>query len=154
MCAGESVVVPIDTVRFADGSPRGCADNLAMVTRPQRIIVAYDDSEPAKRALERAAAMTGYGSTLTVVSVAPTGGASGGDVLAHARERLLSKHVMATYLQPVGEPADELVTAATELGADVVVVGRRSGNLLRRLMLGSVSAKVVSNAPCDVLVVH
>jgi nucleotide-binding universal stress UspA family protein len=124
-----------------------------MADRPQRIVVGYDDSESARRALDRAAALTGYGSTLTVVNVASKGTYST-ETLAHARERLLGRLVTATYLQPVGEPADELVTAARELDADVVVVGRRSGNLLRRLVLGSVSASVVRNAPCDVLVVR
>ena len=59
----------------------------------------------------------------------------------------------ATYLQPVGEPAAELVEAARELDADLVVLGRRSRSL-RRVVLGSVSAKVVRDAPCDVLVVR
>ena len=59
----------------------------------------------------------------------------------------------ASYLQPVGEPAAELVDAARELDADLVVLGRRSRSL-RRAVLGSVSAKVVRNAPCDVLVVR
>ncbi|WP_424697385.1 universal stress protein, partial [Gaiella sp.] len=56
-------------------------------------------------------------------------------------------------LQPVGEPAVELVDAARELDADLVVLGRRSRSL-RRVVLGSVSAKVVRDAPCDVLVVR
>jgi nucleotide-binding universal stress UspA family protein len=72
--------------------------------------------------------------------------------LDHAREHLLRRHVTATYLQPVGEPAAELVGTARELEADLVVVGRRSHSL-RRLVLGSVSADVVRSAPCDVLVV-
>jgi nucleotide-binding universal stress UspA family protein len=124
-----------------------------MVERPKRIVVGYDDSEPARRALDRAAALGGYGSTLTVVSVASDGDLSTA-ALANARRRLLDRLVTATYLQPVGEPADELVTAARDLEADVVVVGRRSGNPLRRLVLGSVSAYVLRHAPCDVLVVR
>jgi nucleotide-binding universal stress UspA family protein len=124
-----------------------------MTDRPRRILVGYDDSESARRALDRAAALTGYGSTLTVVNVASTG-ENGTDVLAQARRRLVDQLVSATYLQPVGEPADELVAAARELDADVVVVGRRSGNAFRRVVLGSVSANVVRHAPCDVLVVR
>ena len=123
-----------------------------MAAQPRRIIVGYDDSEPAQRALDRAADLAGYGSTLTVVSVTGEGGPMSVAALDHAREHLLRRHVMATYLQPVGEPAAELVGTAHELGADLVVVGRRSHSL-RRLVLGSVSADVVRSAPCDVLVV-
>jgi nucleotide-binding universal stress UspA family protein len=124
-----------------------------MAAQPRKIMVAYDDSDAARRALDRAADLAGYGSTLTVVSVAADGGRYQSGPLDHAREQLLRRQVTATYLQPVGEPAAELVEAARELDADLVVLGRRSRSL-RRLVLGSVSAKVVRRAPCDVLVVR
>jgi nucleotide-binding universal stress UspA family protein len=125
-----------------------------MVPRPQRIVVGYDGSEASRRALDRAASLAGYGTTLTVVSVASHGPDTDGDPLDDARRHFLAKLVDATYVRAVGDPAEELVSTAQSLDADVVVVGRRSGNLLRRLVLGSVSAKVVRAAPCDVLVVH
>ncbi|HET9287923.1 MAG TPA: universal stress protein [Gaiella sp.] len=124
-----------------------------MAAQARRIVVGYDDSESAQRALDRAADLAGYGSTLTVVSVAPAGEGYAAGPLERARERLLRRHVSATYLQPVGEPADELVGAAQKLDADLVVVGRRSRSL-RRLVLGSVSAGVARQAPCDVLIVR
>jgi nucleotide-binding universal stress UspA family protein len=124
-----------------------------MAAQARKIVVGYDDSESAQRALDRAADLAGYGSTLTVVSVAPAGQGYEAGPLERARERLLGRHVTATYLQPVGEPADELVGAAQELDADLVVVGRRSRSL-SRLVLGSVSAGVARQAPCDVLIVR
>jgi nucleotide-binding universal stress UspA family protein len=124
-----------------------------MSAQPRKIVVCVDDSEPSQRALERAADLTGYGSTLTVVSVARDGDRYAAGPLEKARERLLRRHVSATYLQPVGDPAAELVDAARELEADLVVLGRRSRSL-RRLVLGSVSDAVLQQAPCDVLVVR
>ena len=124
-----------------------------MSAQPRKIVVGVDDSEPSQRALERAADLTGYGSTLTVVSVARDGDRYAAGPLEKARERLLRRHVSATYLQPVGDPAAELVDAARELEADLVVLGRRSRSL-RRLVLGSVSDAVLQHAPCDVLVVR
>ena len=124
-----------------------------MSAQPRKIVVGVDDSEPSDRALERAADLAGYGSTLTVVSVTRDGEHYAAGPLENARERLLRRHVTATYLQPVGDPAAELVEAARELEADLVVLGRRSRSL-RRLVLGSVSDAVVRQAPCDVLVVR
>lgn len=124
-----------------------------MAAQPRTILVGYDDSDAARRALDRAAELTGYGSTLTVVSVARNGGAAARDALESARELLLRRHVPATYIQPAGEPAETIVGAAESLGADLVVVGRRGSGSLRRLVLGSVSDAVVRAAPCDVLVV-
>jgi nucleotide-binding universal stress UspA family protein len=124
-----------------------------MAAQTRKILVGYDDSDAARRALDRAADLAGYGSTLTVVTVARNGTASSTNMLDSAREHLLGRHVSATYLQPVGEPAVTLVEAAEEIGADLMVVGRRSRGTLRRLVLGSVSDAVVRGAPCDVLVV-
>jgi nucleotide-binding universal stress UspA family protein len=119
---------------------------LEMPAQPRRIVVAYDGSEPALRALDAAAQLTGYGSTLTVVSIAP--GDEGREVLADARERLLGRGVTARYITRFGEPADEIVEAARELEADLIVVGRRTPPVD-----GSVSAEVVRTAASDVLVV-
>ncbi len=52
----------------------------------------------------------------------------------------------------VGDPTSEIRAAAEQSGAGVIVVGRGSG--LRRLIDGSVSARLVRRAPCDVLVVR
>lgn len=124
-----------------------------MAAQPRKILVGFDGSEPAQRALDRAADLAGYGSTLTVVCVVSNGERFQAGPLDNAREHLVRRNVTATYLQPVGEAAAELVEAARTLDADVVVVGRRSRSL-RRIVLGSVSDRVVREAPCDVLVVQ
>ena len=126
----------------------------AMVVQPRRILVAFDGSEQAWRALDVAARMTGYGSTLTVVSVAREGNGSVRALLDEAHERLLGHRVTATYVERKGSPAAELVAAAGELGADLVVVGRRTGDGTDAPVPGSVSAEVLRDAPCDVLVIR
>jgi nucleotide-binding universal stress UspA family protein len=47
-----------------------------------------------------------------------------------------------------------IVDQAREGGADLIVVGTGRKNVAKRLILGSVSTKVVHEAPCDVLVVR
>lgn len=123
-----------------------------MAARPQRILVGYDGSDASRRALDSAAQLVGYGSTLTVVSVAANSVNETAAALADAHEKLLRQHVTATYLRLSGNPADELVEAARALDADLVVVGRRAdGEGAGRS--ASVSDAVVRRAPCDVLVV-
>jgi nucleotide-binding universal stress UspA family protein len=120
-----------------------------------RIVVGYDGSDCAKRALDRAAALAGYGSQVTVVHVAsdPLGLDKGKLLLTEARDRLVAQQVFARTFEPVGDPAEQLIEAARELEADLVIVGNGKGPLAR-LVLGSVSTKVVHRAPCDVLVVR
>jgi nucleotide-binding universal stress UspA family protein len=115
-------------------------------------VVGFDGTDGALRALDVAVQLVGYGSTITVVSVASGPEDRAGTALADARERLLERFVAASYLLRQGEPAMELVSAAGEVDADLIVVGRRAGRNGANDP-GSVSADVVRTASCDVLVV-
>ena len=53
-----------------------------------------------------------------------------------------------------GKPAQEITALAEELVADLVVLGSRGAGWLKRLVTGSVSERVVREAPCPVLVVR
>jgi nucleotide-binding universal stress UspA family protein len=53
----------------------------------------------------------------------------------------------------VGSPGDVIVDAAKTAGADLVVVGARGLGAFGRVLLGSVSERVVHNASCPVLIV-
>jgi nucleotide-binding universal stress UspA family protein len=118
-----------------------------------KIVVGYDGSESAGRALERAAELSGYGTQLTVVSVArdPSGFEWSRRLLSEASDRLLRLRTFAQLDERVGDPAEELLAAVAERGADLLVVGNGK-TALQRFLLGSVSTKLVHDAPCDVLV--
>jgi nucleotide-binding universal stress UspA family protein len=73
--------------------------------------------------------------------------------LAEAKALLAESGIEATSAAPIGDAADEIVRVADEAGADVIVLGARGLNPLKRLVLGSVSTKVLHQAPCDVWVV-
>jgi nucleotide-binding universal stress UspA family protein/predicted transcriptional regulator len=58
--------------------------------------------------------------------------------------------VNAEYL--VGDPADALMERATNWGTDLIVVGSQGRSAIGRLILGSVSRKIVTEARCSVRV--
>lgn len=53
-----------------------------------------------------------------------------------------------------GYPATIIVEEATELGADLVVIGTHGHTGLKHLLLGSIAERVVQKAPCPVLTVR
>ncbi|MEG3839725.1 universal stress protein [Microcoleus sp. herbarium14] len=52
-----------------------------------------------------------------------------------------------------GEPAQEIVRLANIYKADIIAIGCRGLTGVKRILEGSVSAEVVAEAPCSVLVV-
>ncbi len=53
-----------------------------------------------------------------------------------------------------GDPATEIVAWAGGMGAELIVIGSRGLTGVERILQRSVSAQVVADAPCAVLVVH
>ena len=135
------------------------------------IVVGYDDTEPSKRALERAADIAEkFGSQIVVTSVAPvmvpsgTHGTAGIDPtdtpaehhadLEHAQSYLSGRNLSAALQPAIGDAAEGIVEVAEQNGATLIVVGTREPSILERLLGTSVSGAVSRHAHCDVLIVH
>ena len=134
------------------------------------IVVGYDDTEPSKRALERAADLAEkFGSRLLITSVAPVmipsgHGSAGVDPtdppkqheveLEHAQAYLAGRNLSAELQPAIGDPVDTIVEVADQNGATLIVVGTRQPSILERLLGTSVSGAVSRHAHCDVLIVH
>jgi nucleotide-binding universal stress UspA family protein len=52
----------------------------------------------------------------------------------------------------IGDPAEEILHAAQELSADLVVVGSKGMTSIERFLIGSVSDRILKHAPCSVLI--
>ena len=135
---------------------------------PREIVVGYDGSACAIGALRRACALAGEGSHVTVLTayrIPPEFhsyeffedlvGAmedSAEELLGSAREVVPDGPFEVSYVKLEGSPAEALASYAAEHGADLVVVGPRGLGRLRAA-LGSVTTKLLHDAPCPVLVV-
>lgn len=51
------------------------------------------------------------------------------------------------------EPAEDLISVATESGADLIVIGLRRRSPVGKLLLGSNAQRILLDAPCPVLAV-
>ena len=70
-----------------------------------------------------------------------------------AQALLLSSEKIRFHVLEANDPADALLEFARENHVDQIIIGARGSSALRRI-LGSVSAKVASEAPCNVTVVR
>jgi nucleotide-binding universal stress UspA family protein len=133
----------------------------------ESVVVAYDGSEPARRALDRTAEIVRDSTVVTVVSVVPQRVTSLGPEpldpasvdehaaqLAEARAHLATRGVTARGVEGYGDPARVILEQAKEARADLVVVGSNDKSLVQRILQGSVSTELVHRADCDVLVVR
>ena len=135
----------------------------------QSILVAYDDTEPSKLALERAAALAeASGAKVLVTSILAFGHSSpksaqamhrsasftADEEVRSAQAILEGRGIAAESVEATGDPASAIADLAERHGVDLVVVGSRGLGPVKRLLGQSVSQAVSRRVRCDVLIVH
>jgi len=136
----------------------------------QKILVAFDASPHAERALDVALSMAAdMNAKLFVVAVIrppePAESAEFNAVLedgrerfersfAPVRERAKLKGIELETEIAVGHPAEQIIHKADTIQASLIVMGKRSHTILHRWMLGSNSERVLKYASCPVMIVH
>lgn len=75
------------------------------------------------------------------------------DTALAIREAFLTEHTIMEEIVE-GIPREEIINYANNLHTDLVIVGSHGRSGLSRVILGSVSLAVVSQAPCSVVVVR
>ena len=137
----------------------------------KKILVATDGSAESDRALDRAAEVAaGEGAEVLVINVAedfcPVGlveldvstvaaiiKKESEGILSAAMKRLQGKGVKVQGRIEHGSPADMIVDVATREKVDAIIIAAHGKHGVKKLALGSVSARVVELAPCMVTVV-
>jgi len=138
----------------------------------RRLVVAWDDSEQARRAFDFALEIgEKFKAELHVLSVTsppePPVAVEMEAVLESAQEyyeksweplrtQTAALGIPAVFEVRVGHPADQIVRYASQAEADMIVMGHRgkSASFIERWRLGSISKRVLSYATCTVTVVR
>ena len=141
------------------------------------IIVGTDGSDTAQEAVRQAVALarltgaklhviSAYGASTAALALAGAAGyATESASMPQQRltaETLLDKSLAGVDTDGVavtaharqGDAADAIIQLASELGADVIVVGNRGMTGARRFFLGSVPNRIAHHADCAVHIVH
>jgi nucleotide-binding universal stress UspA family protein len=148
-------------------APKGYADEDHSQDRLRVVAVGYDGMAESQAALDEAAALARkFGGSMRVIgvmtptppvgaaAVAQAGGAGGPDFQTrlHRAVAALEPELRALPMIEKGDPVEKLLEAS-EIGVDLLVLGSRGFGPVMRLLIGSVSARVIRGAACPVLVV-
>jgi nucleotide-binding universal stress UspA family protein len=130
----------------------------------QRILLAYDGTDAARKALDTAATFaTTFGASITVISVVPVHPGRApmdpwDDREAHTEELreaaglLRERGVTFDLSEPLGDVPRTIERIADEGDYDLVVIGSRNLGAVGRLFQGSVSEHVATHAATTVVV--
>ena len=130
----------------------------------QKLLLAYDGSEQAKRALRLAAEMARrFGAALTVLSVVPVHPGRApidpwddshvhAEELVEARRMLREEGIEARLVESAGNVPETIERFAEAGSFDAVIVGSRGLSLLGRALQGSVSEHVATHSSTTVVV--
>jgi nucleotide-binding universal stress UspA family protein len=149
------------------------AEKGTVASNYRKILVGYDGSENATRAVARAIALaTEVGAAIRVVvavnTILPVYGPGapyyppdyatqvmrdGEKSLEAAVSRVKDARREVSGSVEDGHPAEIILDLAESEGADLIVLGRRGISGVERFLMGGVSSSVVSHSKCDVLVV-
>jgi nucleotide-binding universal stress UspA family protein len=132
---------------------------------PRRIVVAIDFTETSLRAARLSLELAAPGASIYLVHVAPRSGftheldyADGsykqdaGNALRRVHEQLRvprSMTVQEILLQ--GDPATELLALASSVNADLIATGSHGRGFVARMLVGSVTTRIVRCSICSVL---
>lgn len=141
-----------------------------------RILCPVDFSDPSRRALNYAAALSRwYGASLTVLHAhatapvfeftAPFGSLGAPPLMRQDRDIDEPAADLRRFVGPANDPlpteivvergdaSSEILRQAIDRKADLIVMGTHGRTGLRHMLLGSVTEKIIRNASCPVLVV-
>ena len=148
-------------------APKGYAEQDHSHDRLRVMAVGYDGMAESQAALDEAATLARkFGASMRVIGVMtpvpPMGAAAAAQAGAEAGPDFQTRlHRAVAELEPElralpvierGDPVRKLLDAA-EMGVDLLVLGSRGFGPMMRLLIGSVSSRVIRGAPCPVLVV-
>ncbi len=121
----------------------------------RKILVSVDGSDFSKAALNEALSMAKRcGSGLVILSVASTDAESGAaaGIVKQSAERATQEGVAVQSVTMTGKPYEAIVEAARKNQADLIVVGSHGRRGMERLLMGSVTERVIGHTDSAVLV--
>lgn len=124
------------------------------------VVVGYDGSQAARRALRRAVESAGSGGHVQIVTATNAVDElepeldDPSHLIEEAINLVAGSNVRVSTRIDDADPAEALARVAQGVEAALIVVGARGDSYFARALRGSVGEKLIARAPCDVLIVR
>ena len=138
----------------------------------KRILVAFDGSQQSYKAFDFALDMSrlcpGAAPEIVVLSVAQppepidivemdaiidSATQHYEELFKELKEKARERNIEIKTEVAVGHPADQIVRYAKEMNSDMIIVGQKGKSKIETWLLGSVSKRIATYAPCTVTIV-
>ena len=139
------------------------------LTKGERILVAIDGSEYSEEVVKQAISMGKICNSLvfvlSVIELYPEHlehapaleeklSKEARETLEKAKSRLEEENIPCeTIVRIDGQPHNVIVSEAKEKNIDLIIMGAHGRGRLMNVIMGSVTQKVIGNAPCPVMVI-
>lgn len=121
---------------------------------PRKVLVAWNQSLEALAAVRRALPLLKAAGSVEITVIDPRGGAVGAEP-GGALAQMLTRHGVHTDItvlpRPSGTVSEEINRRATEIGADLVVMGAYGHSRFRQAILGGATRNMLQKARIPVL---
>lgn len=138
------------------------------------VLLAYDDSEQAKKSVELCASLPLDGNTkITALTVLPLVTCYRHDILQrlgrvwHEKKRAAGQSLrriseemrrttpnVSSQLRESEDVSQEILKTADDLNCELIMLGYKSKSTIQKLLMGSVTKRIAHHAPCSVLLVR
>jgi nucleotide-binding universal stress UspA family protein len=138
----------------------------------KKILVAFDGSQQSYKAFDFALEMSklcpGAAPEIVVLSVAQppepidivemdaiidSATQHYEELFKELKEKARERNIEIKTEVAVGHPADQIVRYAKEMNSDMIIVGQKGKSKIETWLLGSVSKRIATYAPCTVTIV-
>jgi nucleotide-binding universal stress UspA family protein len=125
----------------------------------QRVLVGWDSSREATRAINDAMPLLAGAEAVTVLAVDPAGGPAGhgevpgADIALHLARHGVEATIEATVSAGIGA-GNTLLSRASDLGADLLVMGAYGHSRVRELLLGGATRTILESMTLPILMAH
>lgn len=151
----DSLVDILESVLFRSGRPVLMMPSKAPVSSGKKIVIAWNGSLEATRALASAMPLLEGADDVIIMTIgeALVEGPGADEVKKYLAWHDVKARIVSASEAPAGEGAG-LLAKAHELKADMIVMGAYSHSRLREFILGGVTQHVIDHADIAVLLLH